>query len=117
MRDTFHAELHELMASLARLARLAGQMMTNASIALHQTDLPLAGLVIANRDHMGTMLDNTERRCITLLARRPQSRGTYGWWSRRCTQCVTCSGWATSPGTSPSLPNSSTPTRSSRVRS
>lgn len=68
MRDTFHAELHELMAGLARLARLAGQMMTNASIALHQTDLPLAGLVIANRDHMGTMLDNTERRCITLLA-------------------------------------------------
>jgi phosphate transport system protein len=68
MRDTFHAELHELMAGLARLARLAGQMMTNGSIALHQTDLPLAGLVIANRDHMGTMLDNTERRCITLLA-------------------------------------------------
>jgi phosphate transport system protein len=68
MRATFHAELDELTADLARLARLAGQMMINSSIALHQTDLALAELVIADRDQMLAMLDDTERCCITLLA-------------------------------------------------
>jgi phosphate uptake regulator len=50
MRATFHAELDELMTDLARMVRLAAQMMTNASIALHQSDSALAGLVIADRD-------------------------------------------------------------------
>jgi phosphate transport system protein len=68
MRAPFHAELDELIADLARLARLAGQMMTNASIALHQNDLPLAERVITDRDRTTTMLAHTERRCITLLA-------------------------------------------------
>jgi phosphate transport system protein len=68
MRATFHAELDGLITELARMARLAGQMMTNASIALHQTDLALAGVVIANSDQMNGMLDDTNRRCITLLA-------------------------------------------------
>ncbi|MGH3829307.1 MAG: phosphate signaling complex protein PhoU [Pseudonocardiaceae bacterium] len=68
MRVTFRAELDELMADLARLARLAGQMMTTASIALHQIDLALAGLVIADRDQMNALLDDIERRCVTLLA-------------------------------------------------
>lgn len=68
MRATFHAELDELMTELARMAWLVGQMMTNASIALHQADLALAGVVIANRDQMNGMIDDTERRCIALLA-------------------------------------------------
>jgi phosphate transport system protein len=68
MRATFHAELDELMIDLARMVRLAAQMMTNASIALHQSDFALAGLVIADRDQMNAMHDDTERRCVTLLA-------------------------------------------------
>lgn len=68
MRTTFHTELDELITDLVRMARLAAQMMINASIALHQTDLALAGLVIADRDQMNAMHDDTEQRCITLLA-------------------------------------------------
>ncbi|PZS29551.1 MAG: hypothetical protein DLM61_12680 [Pseudonocardiales bacterium] len=82
MRAAFHAELHELIAKLARMVGLASQMMTNASIALHQSDLALAGKVISDRDHMNAMLDSTERRCITLLACRPRSPGTCEWRSR-----------------------------------
>ncbi|MGH3822518.1 MAG: phosphate signaling complex protein PhoU [Pseudonocardiaceae bacterium] len=68
MRAVFHAGLDELVTGLARAARLVGQMMTNASIALHQSDLPLAGLVIAERDRMNATLDDIEHRCVTLLA-------------------------------------------------
>jgi phosphate transport system protein len=68
MRTTFHTELDELVADLARMARLAAQMMINSSIALHQIDLARAGLVIADRDRMNAMHDETERRCISLLA-------------------------------------------------
>ncbi|MGH3546634.1 MAG: phosphate signaling complex protein PhoU [Pseudonocardiaceae bacterium] len=68
MRATFHAELNELVADIARMTRFAGQMMTNASIALHQVDLALAGLVIADCDQMNAMHDDLERRCICLLA-------------------------------------------------
>jgi phosphate transport system protein len=67
MRETFHAELDELTADAARMARLAGQMMTNAAIALHQTDLALAGVVIADCDQMNSMLNETEQHCIIVL--------------------------------------------------
>ncbi|MFN2535447.1 MAG: PhoU domain-containing protein [Pseudonocardiaceae bacterium] len=43
-------------------------MMTNASIALHQKDLALAALVIADCDQIKAMHKSLERRCITLLA-------------------------------------------------
>lgn len=68
MRAVFRVELDDLVIDLARMARLAGQMMTNASIALHQTDLSLAGLVIADSDRMNALHDDMEQRCITLLA-------------------------------------------------
>jgi phosphate transport system protein len=68
MRVAFHAKLSELITDLGREARLAGQMMRNASIALHQADLALGELVIAQRDQLSAMLDTTEQRCITLLA-------------------------------------------------
>ncbi len=68
MRATFHAELDELIAELATMSRLAGQMITNASIALHQSDLALAGVVMADSDQMHEKLDGTDRRCVTLLA-------------------------------------------------
>lgn len=61
-------QLDELIPDLAKMARLADQMLTNASIALHQTDHALAGLVIAERDQIHAMHDGTERRCITPLA-------------------------------------------------
>ncbi|MEO7193652.1 MAG: phosphate signaling complex protein PhoU [Pseudonocardiaceae bacterium] len=68
MRATFRAELDELMTDLARMARLAGQMVINASIALHQIDLARAGLVIADCEQLNAMHADTERRCVTLLA-------------------------------------------------
>jgi phosphate transport system protein len=69
MRATFCTELGELITDLANITRLAGQMMTNAAIALHQTDLALAEVVIAKCDQMTASLDNMEQRCVILLAR------------------------------------------------
>jgi phosphate transport system protein len=68
MRATFHAGLDELMRDLVRMVRLTGHMMTNASIALHQTDLALAALVIAERDQIRAAYDAMERRCVSFLA-------------------------------------------------
>lgn len=68
MRATFRAGLDELMSDLARTVRLTGQMMTNASIALHQTDLALAELVIAERDRIEATRGALERTCVSLLA-------------------------------------------------
>ncbi|MFZ0120784.1 MAG: PhoU domain-containing protein, partial [Pseudonocardiaceae bacterium] len=68
MRATFHAELDELITTIAWMARLAAAMMTNASTALHQSDLALAELVITEGDQMTAMLDDTQQRCVTLLA-------------------------------------------------
>ena len=70
MRATFHTELGELITDLANIIGLAGQMMTNAAIALHQTDLALAEVVIAKCDQMTASLDNMEQRCVVLLARQ-----------------------------------------------
>jgi phosphate transport system protein len=68
MRATFHAGLQELVHHLARMVRLAGDMMTNASIALHQNDLALAALVVSQRDQIKAIYQVLERRCVTLLA-------------------------------------------------
>ena len=68
MRAAFHAGLAELMSDLAEMVRRVGQMMTRASIALHQADLPLAALVIAECDQINAMYDVMERRCVALLA-------------------------------------------------
>jgi phosphate transport system protein len=67
MRATFHAELDSLAGDLARMTRLAGQMMTNASQALHQADLRLAELVISGDDEMNALHDDVEQRCVHLL--------------------------------------------------
>jgi phosphate transport system protein len=68
MRARFHTELDELISHLARMVRLAGEMMTNASIALHQVDVPLATLVLADYDRIRAMYRALERRCVLLLA-------------------------------------------------
>jgi phosphate transport system protein len=68
MRATFHAELDELMSCLGQMVRLTGQMLTTASVALHQADLALAAWVIAQRDQNQACYDIMERRCVSLLA-------------------------------------------------
>ncbi len=68
MRKTFHTELDELIGDLARMARLAGQMMTNASTALQQADLGLAELVISGEDEITALCDEMDQRCVNLLA-------------------------------------------------
>lgn len=67
MRETFRVELDELIGDLASMTRLAGQMIANASIALHQTDLALTELVITDDDEMTARCDSTLQRCVTLL--------------------------------------------------
>jgi phosphate transport system protein len=67
MRESFHAELDTLIRDLARAARLAGQMMTNASTSLSQADLALAELVISSEGDMKALCDDMDQRCIKLL--------------------------------------------------
>ncbi len=68
MRETFHTELDKLIGDLATMARLAGQMMTNASTALQQADLGLAELVISGEDEITALCDDMDQRCVNLLA-------------------------------------------------
>ncbi|HEV7453158.1 MAG TPA: phosphate signaling complex protein PhoU [Pseudonocardiaceae bacterium] len=68
MREVFHAELDTLIGDLARIARLAGQMMTNASTALQHADLGLAEQVISGGDERKALRDDIRQRCINLLA-------------------------------------------------
>src|ERR1700716_4367777 len=70
MCATFHAQLDELIIDLVRMTRLAGQMMTNAAIALHQADVPLTTVVMANRDQMNAMHDDAEQGSIALLVQQ-----------------------------------------------
>jgi phosphate transport system protein len=67
MRETFHAELDKLIDDLSRMARLTGQMMTNASTALHHADLVLAELVISGDDEITALCEDMDQRCINLL--------------------------------------------------
>jgi phosphate transport system protein len=67
MREGFQAELDKLIADLARTARLAGQLMNNASTALHQGDLSLAEFVISANEELNALHDDMEQRCIALL--------------------------------------------------
>src|SRR5437763_10904420 len=68
MRAAFHAGLEELVSRLARMVRQSGEMLTNASIALHQNDLALAALVVDDYDQIKAMYTSLERRCVALLA-------------------------------------------------
>lgn len=67
MRETLRAELEGLTKDLATATRLAGQMMTNASSALHHADLALAELVISQGGELRTSCEDMNQRCITLL--------------------------------------------------
>lgn len=67
MRETFRDELNSLTDDLARAARLAGQMMTNASSALSQADLGLAELVISSEGEIKALCEDMDQRCVKLL--------------------------------------------------
>ncbi|HET9258221.1 MAG TPA: phosphate signaling complex protein PhoU [Pseudonocardiaceae bacterium] len=67
MRESFHAELDSLISDLARAARLAGDMMTNASTALNQADLALAEHVISGAGEMAVLCDDMDQLCVKLL--------------------------------------------------
>ncbi|MGH3782520.1 MAG: phosphate signaling complex protein PhoU [Pseudonocardiaceae bacterium] len=67
MRETFHTELDTLLGGLASTARLAGQMMTNASDALDHADLELAESVIAGKGELTEVCNDMDQRCVRLL--------------------------------------------------
>jgi phosphate transport system protein len=67
MRESFHAELDSLIRDLARAARMAGQMMANASTSLSQADLALAELVLSSESEMKMLCDDMDQRCVKLL--------------------------------------------------
>jgi phosphate transport system protein len=67
MRETFHTELDILIGDLASTARLAGQMMTDASVALHHADLELSESVIAGKAELKALCDDMDERCVKLL--------------------------------------------------
>ena len=67
MPEAFDAELEILIGDLARIVRLVGQMMADASTALHQADLRLAEMVISGADEMKDLCDDTDRRCRDVL--------------------------------------------------
>jgi phosphate transport system protein len=67
MRETFRDELNSLTDDLARAARLAGQMMTNASSALSQADLGLAELVMSSEGEIKALCEDMDQRCVKLL--------------------------------------------------
>ena len=67
MRETFHAELDSLIRDLARAARMAGQMMANASTSLSRADLALAELVLSSESDMKMLCDDMDQRCVKLL--------------------------------------------------
>jgi phosphate transport system protein len=64
------AEVDSLIGDLATIVRLAGQLMTNASVALHQADLKAAELVISEADEIKVRCEDADERCRNLLVLR-----------------------------------------------
>jgi hypothetical protein len=83
-QPTSDAEVDSLIGDLATIVRLAGQLMTNASLALHRADLKSAELVISHADEIKARCEDTDQRCLDLLVLRrwPQP---CEWWLRPCT--------------------------------
>ena len=52
MRTAFHADLEEPKANIAWMTRLAGQLTTDASIALRQANARPPEWIIATADHL-----------------------------------------------------------------
>ncbi|MDQ3762281.1 MAG: phosphate signaling complex protein PhoU [Actinomycetota bacterium] len=67
MREAFHAELHTVTGELARMVRLAGLMMADASTALQNANLGLAEAVISREGEMEALFDDMDQRCLKLL--------------------------------------------------
>lgn len=71
MQTALDVELAGLVGDLARMSRLAGQSMINASAALLQADTELAALVVNRVDQLDCQYHHLHQRCTTLLARSP----------------------------------------------
>ena len=69
-QPTSDAEVDSLIGDLATIVRLAGQLMTNASLALHRADLKSAELVISHADEIKARCEDTDQRCLDLLVLR-----------------------------------------------
>jgi len=67
---TCDAEVDNLVADLALIVRVAGQLMADASVALHQADLKSAESVISDADDIEARCGDIDRRCLNLLAVR-----------------------------------------------
>jgi phosphate transport system protein len=67
MPETRQTELDILIGDLARIILLTGQMMANASIALHQANLRLAELTISDTSETKALCENINQRCLNLL--------------------------------------------------
>jgi phosphate transport system protein len=63
-------EVESLIGDLAGIVRLAGQLMTDASLALHQADLKSAEWVISRADEIKARCEGTDRCCFDLLGGR-----------------------------------------------
>ena len=66
-QQTCHAEVDSLIGDLATIVRLAGQLMANASGALHEADLKFAEAVISDADEMKARCRDADQRCFDLL--------------------------------------------------
>jgi phosphate transport system protein len=67
---TCDAEVDNLVADLAMIVRLAGQLMADASVSLHQADLKSAESVISNADDIEARCEDIDQRCLHLLTLR-----------------------------------------------
>lgn len=69
MRQAFCAELDDLVADLAWVVGRAGQMMTDASMALWRADLGRSESIIGAEGETTTaMCEDIDRRCVRVLA-------------------------------------------------
>lgn len=64
------ADVECLVGDLSKIVRLAGHLMTNASVALHQADLKFAESVISEADELKARCEDADQRCLTLLSYR-----------------------------------------------
>jgi phosphate transport system protein len=68
VRNTFHGDLARLGAELAEMATFSGQAMRQATTALLEADLALAGQVLGGDAHLDTQRTSCEEHAYTLLA-------------------------------------------------
>lgn len=75
IRQSFHDDLAALEQELLQMGMLTGTMLGNAVEAIHQNDVALAEMVLAQDDIVDEMDQKIESQCIRLLAlQQPMAR-------------------------------------------